>query len=453
MTTPPLTNAMNRLCRDRRTRLLGLLPLIFVCFALSPKAQAVTPAPDGGYPGGNTAEGTAALFSLTSGVYNTAIGRQSLYYLTTGSYNTATGARALISNTTGTTNSATGYAALYRNSNGGGNTASGFEAMFSNTSGTGNTGTGSLALYKNNSDRNTADGERALRNNSTGFGNTAVGSAALFGNTVGNFNTALGYETLFANTGGYENVAVGEQALYFNQTGIRNIAIGAAALGSLRSGNQNIAIGYRAGEDNPSTGGNKNIDIGNIGSPGDTATIRIGDTQTRAFIAGIYGKTIANPAGLYTNSSGQIGTIPSSLRFKENVESMANSSDLLFSLRPVTFRYKPEIECTGTRQFGLVAEEVEKVNPDLVAHDGEGKPYTVRYDAVNAMLLNEFLKAHRTLTELKSIVARQEEINASQQKTIEDLTTQLKDQADQILKVNGRVELSKSLPQTALRRE
>jgi hypothetical protein len=450
ITTPPLTKAMTRSCRDRQTRLICLTPLIFAYFTLSPTTQAVTPAPDGGYPGGNTAEGAGALFSLTSGTYNTAIGLQTLYHLTTGIHNTATGAAALFSNTTGTLNTATGFNALRYNTIGGGNTANGWHALFSNSSGSGNTATGTGALYRNNTGGdNTAQGEDALHGNVSGIRNTATGTRSLYSNAGGNFNTATGDEALYSNYGSY-NTAYGAQALYFNKNGARNTAIGIGALSgsSGSNGSDNIALGYLAGGDLMT--GTKNIDIGNRGFSGDSATIRIGDTQTRAFIAGIHGRTIPQPATLYTNSTGQIGTIPSSARFKENIQSMAESSDLLFALRPVTFRYKTEIDSTATRQFGLVAEEVEKVNPDLVAHDGEGKPYTVRYDAVNAMLLNEFLKAHRTLTELKSIVARQDEINLQQQKKIDDLTTQLKGQADQIQKVNAYIELNKSSPQTAL---
>jgi hypothetical protein len=450
ITTPPLTNAMTRSCRDRRRRLICLTPLIFACFALSPKTQAVTPAPDGGYPGGNTAEGAGALFSLTSGTYNTAIGLQALYHLTTGIHNTATGTAALFSNTTGTLNTATGFSALRYNTTGGGNTANGWEALFSNTQGAGNTATGTVALYRNSTGvDNTAQGEAALYGNISGTRNTATGTRSLYSNAGGHFNTATGDEALYSNYGSY-NTAYGAQALYWNKNGARNTAIGIGALSgnSGSNGSDNIALGISAGAD--LTEGNKNIDIGNRGFYNESATIRIGDTQTRTFIAGIGGRPTTSASAVYINLAGQLGTQTSSARFKQNIQSMAESSDVLFSLRPVTFRYKAEIDPSGSAQFGLVAEEVEKVDADLVLRDGEGKPYTVRYEAVNAMLLNEFIKAHRTLAELKSIAARQDEINLQQQKRIDDLTTQLKEQAGQIQKVNAYIELNKSSPQTAL---
>src|SRR4029077_12395846 len=154
------------------------------------------------------------------------------------------------------------------------------------------------------------------------------------------------------------------------------------------------------------------------------------------------------------NSSGQLGVAPSSARFKEAIKPMDKAREAILALKPVTFRYKEEIDPDGIPQFGLVAEEVEKVNPDLVARDADGKVYTVRYDAVNAMLLNEFLKEHRQVQELKSIVTRQEATIAQQQKDfkltaaqqqmeIKALTAGLKEQASQIRKVSAQLEISK----------
>ena len=305
---------------------LGLLlvPLVLVCFALTPRTQAVTPAPDGGYPGFNTAEGTNALFSRTTGAFDTALGHQ----------------------------------ALFRNTEGVANTATGF---------------------------------RALSNN-----------------TVGDFNVGTGSQALLANTIGESNTAVGTNALLRNISGERNIALGANAGANL-------------------TTGQDNIDIGNVGFAGEEHTIRIGTAgfQRRAFIAGIRGVAVTGST-VVVNAAGQLGVLPSSQRFKDEIKPMDKASEAILALKPVTFHYKKEVDSKGIRQFGLVAEDVEKVNPDLVTRDDKGKVYTVRYDAVNAMLLNEFLKEHRKVQEL--------------QKQIEALTAGLQ-------KVSAQLEASKPAPQ------
>ena len=243
------------------------------------------------------------------------------------------------------------------------------------------------------------------------------------------------------------------KVLYLNTTGVENTANGALALVANTTGNNNIAFGVDAGI-NLTTGDN-NIDIGNRGVAAEANTVRIGTqgTQTKTFMAGIYGTAISGTP-VKINSSGQLGVAPSSARFKQNVHKMDKASDVLLALRPVTFRYKPEIDPEGSPQFGLVAEEVEKVNRDLVVYDAQGKPYTVRYDAVNAMLLNEFLKAHRTVQELKSTAAKQEatitqlkSTVAQQQKGMEVLTAGLKEQAARIQRVTAQIELGKPAPQ------
>ena len=398
-TTTPL--ARDSISRSPLRYGLFLIPLVLAAFALSPTAQAqLSPPPDGGYAGDNTAEGTDALFSLTTGTDNTAIGFDALFGNTTGDSNTATGSIALMSNTTGVRNTANGFAALNSNTTGERNTATGRAALVNNTIG----------------NNNTADGHDALFSNGTGIRNTATGSFALFSNTTGPDNTAIGYFALFSNTTGNSNTASGYDALLNNTTGIGNIALGNFAGANL-------------------TTGDNNIDIGNQGVAGEAGTIRIGviGTQTATYIAGIMGKTVPRSTPVFINANGQLGTVTSSARFKDDIKPMDKVSEALLALRPVTFRYKPELDPNGIPQFGLVAEEVEKVNPDLVVRDADGKPYTVRYEAVNAMLLNEFLKEHRTVLELK--------------KEIATLTATVTEQAAQIQKVSAQVQMSRPAPQ------
>ena len=236
-------------------------------------------------------------------------------------------------------------------------------------------------------------------NNTTGSGNTATGVNALLSNTTGDRNTATGQAALRTNTTGSNNTATGSSALRVNTTGFNNTAIGHRALDNNPTGSSNIALGYFAGT-NLTTGDN-NIDIGNRGVAAESNTIRIGTegTQTNAYIAGIYSTPVAKGLVVKVDSTGHLGTVGSSGRFKEQIKPMGNASEAILALKPVTFRYKKEIDPERTPEFGLVAEDVEKVNPDLVARDEQGKPYTVRYDAVNAMLLNEFLKEHRRVQE------------------------------------------------------
>ena len=435
MTTLPITNLISPATAGRRGVLLFTLAL--GCFSLSPFAQAVTPAPDGGYQGNNTAEGDGALNNLPSsggGLSNTAIGAAALFHNTTGSTNTATGEGALLENTSGDDNTASGVNALASNDAGSNNTANGFQALFFNT-GNNNAAFGFSALFSNTSGyNNTAAGFQALYSNTTAFNNVATGSAALQKNTTGNTNTANGAAALAANTSGNSNTADGSFALSHNT-----------------SGSSNIALGYNAGG-NLTTGSN-NIDIGNAGVAGESGKIRIGksSTATSTFIAGIYNKSEGGTIKpIYINSSGQLGTQPpaSSLRFKKAIKPMEKSSEAILGLKPVTFQYKSD--STGTPQFGLIAEEVAKVNPDLVVPEENGEPYTVRYDAVNAMLLNEFLKEHRqvaeqhatlaeqqsTIAKLKAAATKQQATNAQQQQQIEALTAGLQ-------KVRAAVELDK----------
>jgi hypothetical protein len=401
---------------------LFLIPLVLAGFALSPPAQAqLSPPPDGGYAGDNTAEGADALFSLTTGTENTAIGFDALSSNTTGDSNTATGSIALGSNTTGVRNTANGFAALNTNTTGERNTATGRAALTLNTTG----------------NNNTADGHDALFSNTTAIRNTATGSFALFSNTTGPNNTAIGYFALFSNTTGNSNTAGGYDALLNNTTGIGNIALGNFAGSNL-------------------TTGDNNIDVGNVGVAGEANTIRIGmmGTQTATYIAGIIGRTVPMGTPVFVNANGQLGTTPSSARFKDEIKPMDQVSEAILALKPVTFHYRKELDPEGTPQFGLVAEEVEKVNPDLVMHDAKGAVCTVRYEAVNAMLLNEFLKEHRKLEQQEATITQQqkdfEAAIAQQQKEIKTLAATVKEQASQIQKVSAQLEMSKPAHQTVL---
>jgi hypothetical protein len=338
--------------------LITVLLLALACFGLAPapKAFGVSPAPDGGYPGANTAEGQNALQSLSSGLHNTALGYQTLFSDTTGNFNTATGSLALFSNTTGSNNTANGLQALFSNTTGSFNTANGRQALFHNTTGFQNTANGSGALYSNTTGSgNTANGVQALYSNTTSYYNTAVGEYALYSNTTGSGNTANGVQALFYNSTGGANTANGYQALYQNTTSFRNTANGFEALYFNTTGADNIALGYLAGS--ALTTGDDNIDIGNDGSAGESNKIRIGieGTQTATFIAGISGATVTGTA-VVVSSSGQLGVAPSSERFKTEIKPMDKASEVILALKPVTFRYKHELDPDGIPQFGLVAE-------------------------------------------------------------------------------------------------
>jgi Chaperone of endosialidase len=385
MTTSHLRNSISRSLslitshypaapkRSKGGSLLTVLLSALACFAFSPTARAISPLPDGGYAIDNTAEGTDALFTFT-GVFP---------------------------------------------NNGGENTAIGFEALYHNTNG----------------NHNTACGLQTLFSNTTGSANTAVGHNALASNT-GSHNTAVGGGTLASNTIGNENTATGRHALNLNAHGSYNTADGEYALASSTSASQNTALGYGAGY-HLTIGGN-NIDIGNLGVAGEANTIRIGNpvtvvypdgiahaAQTKTYIAG-FTTAVTGSMVVVNTITHQIGVMTSSARFKSDIKPMNKASEGILALKPVTFRYKQEIDPDSIPQFGLVAEEVEKVNPDLVTRDSEGKAYTVRYEAVNAMLLNEFLKEHRKVQDLE--------------KQVEKLSAGLE-------KVSAQLELRKTAPQ------
>jgi Chaperone of endosialidase len=360
--------------------------LVVGCFALLPKAQAVLPPPDGGYPGGNTAEGQNALLSLTTGLHNTAVGFSSLKTDTTGGYNTAVG------------------------------------------SGT---------LFVNTADGNTATGTFALLSNTTGVANTAHGALALFRNTTSGHNTAVGFNALMSNTNSSNNTAVGWGALAssigINGTG-ENTAVGVGALGSNTTGHDNIALGVSAGGAVSTA-----HDVICIGHPG-------ADVSNSCFVGHIRNVTTVNTAiPVVIATDGQLGTMSSSKRFKKETKPMDNASEAILALKPVSFYYNSDK--TATPQFGLIAEEVAEVNPDLVVRDENGDVYTVRYDAVNAMLLNEFLKEHRRNEKQEATIAQLKkdlQANAAQhQKQIDALIAGLQ-------KVSAQVEINRSAPQMVL---
>ena len=347
--------------------------------ALCSRMQAVTPEPDGGYPGNNTAEGQNALLSLhTASINNTAVGWSSLKSDIIGTNNTAIGAGALFANTAD------------------GNTATGSGALFRNTVGDNNTAIGLAALYNNTTGHfNTANGVEALYSNTDGLQNTATGYQTLYHNRTingiaGTNNTANGVDALFHNSNGSNNTATGAFALALSTVGAQNTAIGVNALEHNTTGRFNTALGYQAG--GVVTTASNVICIGTVGN----------NVDNSCYIGQIFGATSSNGVAVFINSNGRLGTATSSRRFKDDIKPMERTSEALFALKPVTFRYKKALDPQGVAQFGLIAEEVEKVNSDLVVRDKDGKPYSVRYDQVNAMLLNEFLKEHKTVQELKN---------------------------------------------------
>ena len=414
-----LTNQLNSICaRHPRCHLALLMAISAISSAATiGNSLAIEPPPDGGYPNRVTALGEDALFTATTGTDDTAIGYEALYSSNGGlGSNTAVGSMALHNNTTGYANVAVGYQPLYDNTTGTFNEAIGENALIANT-------TGSL---------NVAIGKEALQAHATPFDNVAIGSGAMSLGTQGEYNVAIG-DTAMAFSNGTDNVAVGAGAMNA-ANGSSNVAIGSFA-GLNFAGNSNIAIGIYAGQN--VTNGANNIEIGNQGTSRDSEIIRLGTvgTQKKTFIAGISGTTVSNGVAVIVNTKGQLGIATSSARYKEAIQPMKDASEAVLSLKPVTFRYKKELDPEAIPQFGLVAEDVAKVDPDLVAKDEEGKPYTVRYEAVNAMLLNEFLKAHHAIV--------------NQQQEIEERKLALKEQATQIERIGAQMAVTKPAPPVA----
>jgi hypothetical protein len=479
---PKKSRPMNSLIQLKTIRSI-LLASALSCSALVPKAPAATETALAKF---NTADGDHALFSLTTGSSNTAVGWFSLRNNTEGSFNTAVGAATLLFNVgnqstgDGTQNTAIGTAALLNNTTGSENTANGVLALFSNTAGTANTATGGNALFSNTIGRfntatgfdallsnttgsfNTANGNETLEINTTGNNNTANGSRALADNTAGNLNTADGVVALESNTTGDNNTANGFGALNNNTSGGNNTATGNLALSTNTAGNSNTANGFQAlfnninGSFNTADGfgalfnctGTGNIAVGpNAGANITTASnaIVIGtagaNVSNSCFIGNIRGVTtsISNAIPVVIDSAGQLGTMSSSRRYKKEIKPMQNGSETILALKPVTFHYKNDN--TNMRQFGLIAEEVAEVNPELVVRDKGGKPYTVRYDAVNAMLLNEFLKEHKKVEDQAREIREQKAAINRLGKTVETALARIEERELKTRRVNEQNEM------------
>jgi hypothetical protein len=349
---------------------------VWICLlsAVATSALAQPPDPVTSDSLANTAMGSSALLNVNTdegGCHNTASGEDALYSDTSGSYNTATGFSSLFSNTTGANNTAAGYESLYYNSTGSDNTASGYQALHANT---------------------------------TGTENTASGVSALFSNRSGDGNTAFGVNALYAITGGSYNTAVGQAAL------------------RSASGDSNIAMGYQAGFN--LTSGSNDIDIANLGVAGESGTIRIGTTgtQTKTYIAGIYATSVSGSA-VMVNSSGQLGVVVSSERFKTDITPMGSDTAKLQELRPVKFHLKTDPH--GEVQYGLIAEEVAKVYPELVIRSETGRIDGVRYDEIAPMLLNEMQEQQKVEAAQLEKIAAQDQRAAAQDTKIAQLQEQL----------------------------
>jgi hypothetical protein len=339
----------------------------------------------------NTAMGSNALVHVKldeSGCHNTASGEDTLYSDTSGSYNTATGFSSLFSNTTGSNNTAAGYESLYFTSTGGDNTAGGYQSLYKNT---------------------------------TGSYNTAAGVGALYDNSTGDYSTASGYYALHNNNGA-SNTGSGYESLYANKSGANNTANGAHALASNTTGSDNVAEGFHAGYN--LTTGNNNIDISNVGVAAESGVIRIGTTgtQTKTHIAGIYGTSVSGSA-VMVNSSGQLGVVVSSERFKTDIAPMGSDTAKLQALRPVKFHLKTDPQ--GVVQYGLIAEEVAKVYPELVVRDEAGQIDGVRYDEMAPMLLNEMQEQQQVIAAQSAQIAAQDQRAAAQDAKIARLQEQL----------------------------
>jgi Chaperone of endosialidase len=433
---------------NTRLKTLTIILSVLGCFALLPQMQAVpealpSPTPDGCYPGFTTAEGCNALANLTTGAGNTGVGWYALFFAGASNFNTGLGAGALVLNT-GDSNTAVGAAALLLNTTGFNNTAVGTDALVHNDDGFNNTAVGLNALFTNTSGNfNTAVGGGCMNGNDDGVGNTGVGILAVSANVHGAFNTGLGFGAV-QNNANSNNTGVGAGAISQDTIGSDNTAVGFQALHDDIIGGSNTAVGSGALQ-HALTGFNTALGVGaGLGVVNAHDVISIGivgaDVSDSCFIGNIRDVTtdLNDAVAVLIDSAGQLGTINSSRRFKTDIKPMDKASESVLALKPVSFRYN--VHRGGPTQFGLIAEDVAEVNRDLVIYDSDGKPQTVRYEAVNAMLLNEFLKEHKKVEEQQANIT---ELKS----TVGVLTAQLKEQAEQIQKVSAQIQVNKPAPQ------
>ena len=350
-----------------------------------------------------TFAGAAATETLNFGITNLVLGSR-LPSLTSGNYNVGIGKDIFNSITSGSANIAIGYEVLYSNTTGGANTAMGAGCCKSNTIGVNNVAVGYNALYSNTEgEANTAIGHTALFKNTVQHYNTAIGVNALYENIDGNANTALGSFTLKNNTEGAQNTAVGYNSLYLNTTGDGNTALGYYSGFNLDTGSLNTLIGNQAGI-NYTSSESFNVIIRNAGVVGESYVTRLGSEQTKCFVAGIRGITTDNndAIAVLVDSDGQLGTVSSSIRFKENVVDMSDHSSQIMALRPVEFTYKED--ANHNLHTGLIAEEVLEVIPSLVAKDSQGDPFSIKYHDLPVLLLQQIQKDHALITSLQNII-------------------------------------------------
>jgi hypothetical protein len=397
----------------------------------------------------NTAHGWHALSANTSGSYNTANGSYALSSNMAGSRNSAVGAYSLQNNTTGSANNAFGESALWSNTTGSYNVAMGASALQDNTTGWGNIAFGGDALSGNTIGmENTAMGDAALQNNSTGSGNVAVGAVALFYKTGASYelqgaNTAVGYRALCytgaewgTGLGGDGNTAVGDRAMLYNVDGSFNCAFGLLALSADNGETDamaNTAIGNRAGYGLRTGTGNVYIGEQEMArDPNESYHTYIHNINTTS-VSGGFADTVTVDL-----NTGLLGHLTSSRRHKEDIKAMQDASETLYRLKPVTYRYKKEIDRNQVLDYGLIAEEVAEVDPNLAIRNAKGEIETVRYSAINVMLLNEFLKEHQ------AFVAEQEKVK-NLEAGMAGLLATVKEQAAQIQRVSTQLELRRPL--------